>query len=367
MRDKLLRNLVRFIACAWFATGSHGAQAAFPNLQRTSNLDNLTFYAASSVRLPDGRQLFGGGSYGPSSDYSFTVARYNSDGTLDPSFNGTGFVQVPIWEYYEFVGVLVVQPDGRIVAGGVAADPVDRDHCYPAFCNEYPALIRLNADGTVDRSFNGTGRVVISIGEPNLGDDCCGSLTGLELQADGKIALISGRTAVARVNADGTLDRSFIGTDKVAQEVIPGSTMAIGAGFTGTWFDPQQGDQGFMLEVLPGAPMQMLATWFTFAPQGGQSWIFGLGPISGDSVTMQGIQTAGSGARFPPNFDAANIEVLPWGTLRFRFSDCNSGHVDWSSTVPGYGSGGMDLTRLTLPAGLTCSRSRAPNGGRIGA
>ena len=43
------------------------------------------------------------------------------------------------------------------------------------------------------------------------------------------------------------------------------------------------------------------------------------------------------------------------GTLTFRFSDCNHGHVDWNSSVPGYGSGGMDLTRLTLPAGLTCS------------
>ena len=130
---------------------------------------------------------------------------------------------------------------------------------------------------------------------------------------------------------------------------------AIGAGFTGTWFDPSQADQGFMLEVLPGAPMQMLATWFTFAPQGGASWIFGLGPISGGAVTIQGVQTGGSGARFPPSLDAANIAVLPWGTLTFNFSDCNHGHVAWVSTVPGYGSGGMDLTRLTLPAGLSCA------------
>ncbi len=129
---------------------------------------------------------------------------------------------------------------------------------------------------------------------------------------------------------------------------------AIGPGLTGTWFNPVQSGHGFAIEVLPGTPMQMLATWFTFAPQGGQSWIFGLGPISGDGATMQGIQAAGAGARFPPNLDAADIQVVPWGTLTFRFSDCNHGHVDWASTVPGYGSGGMDLTRLTLPAGLSC-------------
>jgi len=131
-------------------------------------------------------------------------------------------------------------------------------------------------------------------------------------------------------------------------------TPAIGPGITGAWFNPAQGDQAFMLEVLAGAPMQMLATWIVYAPQGGPAWIFGLGPIIGDGATIQGIQSAGSGARFPPNSDAANIQVVPWGTLAFRFSDCNHGHVDWTSSVPGYGSGAMDLVRLTLPAGLEC-------------
>jgi len=134
-----------------------------------------------------------------------------------------------------------------------------------------------------------------------------------------------------------------------AQNVI------IGAGFTGSWFNPAQNGHGFAIQVLPGSPMRLLASWLALAPQEGQAWVVGLGPIDGSRAILRGFQTAGAGGRFPPNFDAANVHQEDWGTLTFTFSDCNHGHVDWASSVPGYGSGGMDLTRLTLPAGLTCS------------
>ena len=128
----------------------------------------------------------------------------------------------------------------------------------------------------------------------------------------------------------------------------------IDPGFTGSWYDPAQNGHGFMLEVLPGTPMRLLAGWFTFTPQGGQAWITGVGEIDGSRAIVQGYRMAGSGGRFPPNFDAASVHHEPWGTLTFTFSDCGHGHVDWVSTASGYGGGGMDLTRLTMPAGLTC-------------
>jgi plastocyanin len=129
---------------------------------------------------------------------------------------------------------------------------------------------------------------------------------------------------------------------------------AIDGAYTGTWFNSAQSGMGFMVEVLPGSPMQMLAAWLTFSPQGDPSWIVGLGPIAGNRAILPAIQTVGSGARFPPSFDPTHVTSQSWGTLTFTFSDCNHGHVDWSSTIPGYGSGGMDLMRLTQPAGLNC-------------
>lgn len=128
----------------------------------------------------------------------------------------------------------------------------------------------------------------------------------------------------------------------------------ISAAFSGNWFDPGQSGQGFEIEILGGSTPQMSVLWFTFAPGGGETWIAASGPIDGTQATMDAYQISGPGALFPPHFDAAKLTPQPWGTLEFTFSDCNNGRVDWASTQPGYGSGTMALTRLTLPDGLGC-------------
>jgi hypothetical protein len=129
------------------------------------------------------------------------------------------------------------------------------------------------------------------------------------------------------------------------------TSVSIGPGFTGSWFDPTQSGHGLMLEVLPGN--RLLAMWFAFNPAGDQqSWFGGVGTYSGNTATITGA-TLPSGGRWIPNFNENTIVENPWGTLTFTFTDCNNGRVDFNS-VFGYGSGSMNLTRLTLPAGLTC-------------
>jgi plastocyanin len=128
----------------------------------------------------------------------------------------------------------------------------------------------------------------------------------------------------------------------------------IDSSYTGTWFNSAQSGMGFMVEVLPGSPMRMLASWLTFSPEGQSSWIVGLGPVDGNRAMLDATQTVGGGARFPPSFDPTRIATQNWGALTFTFTDCKNGRVDWSSALPGYGSGSMDLTRLTVPLGLTC-------------
>jgi hypothetical protein len=58
--------------------------------------------------------------------------------------------------------------------------------------------------------------------------------------------------------------------------------------------------------------------------------------------------------RFPPNFDPSKLQNLLWGMLIFTFTDCNNGQVSWQPVVAGYTSGSMPITRLTMPAGLSC-------------
>jgi hypothetical protein len=91
-----------------------------------------------------------------------------------------------------------------------------------------------------------------------------------------------------------------------------------------------------------------------FAPNGGQSWIVAMGPISGNTAVLQAAQAVGPGGQFPPNFNPARVNAKDWGTLTFTFTDCNNGQASWQPTAAGYTSGSMPIARLTMPAGLSC-------------
>lgn len=162
--------------------------------------------------------------------------------------------------------------------------------------------------------------------------------------------------------------------------IEPQSSMltTIPDGITGNWFGgSSQSGHGFSIEVLPNS--QLLAQWYTFTPSDGtnsggtQAWINALGPITGNTATLQANEMGGAGGFFPPNFDTNNVQVQQWGTLTFTFYDCNFGLVTWDTSgtgsgsgsgsgngsggtgASGYGSGSMPIQRLTMPAGLTCS------------
>ncbi len=168
------------------------------------------------------------------------------------------------------------------------------------------------------------------------------SETRASLSADGT-RLYFGR----KVNADDPGD-VFVAT---REAVAPPANVPITPGFTGAWYDPNQSGHGIFIEVLPG--QQMLAWWFTFNPDGTQqTWFGNVGAIDGDTATIDALQA--QGGRWIPNFDPANVTQPAWGRLVFTFTDCNHGRVDFASTVPGYGSGHMDLTRITEPLGLSC-------------
>jgi uncharacterized delta-60 repeat protein len=83
-------------------------------------------YARAIVQHPDGRIIVGGLRY---IDKSFPgntdvmVARYRTNGTLDPSFGGDGIVTTDIGSI-DGVAALGVQQDGKIIAaGGVTYNP----------------------------------------------------------------------------------------------------------------------------------------------------------------------------------------------------------------------------------------------------
>lgn len=120
-----------------------------------------------------------------------TIARLNTDGSLDPTFDaGTGFNAL--------VTRIALQPDGRVIAIGKfsSVNGVSRRN-----------VARLNADGTLDAGFQPT------FSAANTSD----TVFALAVQMDGKF-LIGGsfsqvngvsRFALVRFHADGSVDTSF--------------------------------------------------------------------------------------------------------------------------------------------------------------
>ena len=133
---------------------------------------------------PDGKILVAGSSISAGNSRGLMVVRYDTDGSLDNTFGTSGMVVtvVPGGGGYQSIADIAVQPDGKIVAAGdyvgTAGAPNDIDF----------VLVRYNASGALDTSFDGDGIAVLDLGSTN--ERCA----GLAIQPDGKI-LVAGSTA----------------------------------------------------------------------------------------------------------------------------------------------------------------------------
>jgi uncharacterized delta-60 repeat protein len=133
-------------------------------------------------------------------DDDFALARYHSSGILDSSFSDDGIVVLDLDTNNEGATSVAIQTDGKIVAAGYHYNGSNFDF----------AILRYNADGTPDPTFNSNGVVLTSVGP---GDDYARSLF---IQPDGKI-VVAGPVwngadydfALARYNTNGGLDNTF--------------------------------------------------------------------------------------------------------------------------------------------------------------
>lgn len=160
---------------------------------------------------PDGKIVAAGGATGQGG--RIALARYNPDGSLDTTFSGDGKLTTNFTKLHDVAFGLAIQGDGKMVAAGSAYD------------GALFALVRYNADGSLDPTFSGDGKVTTNI---TLSDDIA---TGVAIQADGKIAAAGlayngGRFALARYNANGSLDPSFSGDGKLTTNFTRGSDLA---------------------------------------------------------------------------------------------------------------------------------------------
>jgi uncharacterized delta-60 repeat protein len=165
-----------------------------------------------AVLQSDGKIVLAGFSHN-GTNYDFAVARFNADGSLDSSFDGDGRATT------DFGGVgaqgdrglsAALQSDGKIVIAGYLDNGGN---------NYAIAMTRFNANGTLDSSFGNEGQVTTTFpGTNSIGEN-------IALQNDGKIIVaghLEGNSqgfAVVRYNANGTLDSSLDGDGRVITRV----------------------------------------------------------------------------------------------------------------------------------------------------
>ncbi len=199
-------NVVR-IDATYGTTGRFTVDVGGPNQE-----DN----PFSSVLQPDGKLLVSGKGYNRTSgNFDFTVMRHLANGSLDPTFGWGGIVLTDFYGGHDEGLAVALQPDGKIVVAGLAARPGPE---FPQSCQisclTVPtdfAIARYNANGSLDSTFGLAGRVTTDFFG---GQEFAISVV---IQSDGKI-VVGGTAyrsksdadfALVRYNSNGARDTTF--------------------------------------------------------------------------------------------------------------------------------------------------------------
>lgn len=154
--------------------------------------------------------------------YVFSVARYLTNGTLDNTFGTNGYTLTPVGTQEDIGIEMAIQADGKIVVGGYSWDATMSGTDF--------ALVRYTAAGVPDNTFGTGGKVVV----PTTNSDYARAVT---IQPDGKIVL-SGQIATTASDMDfqtmrflpnGTLDNTFNGNGVSILPLSTGTDVALAA------------------------------------------------------------------------------------------------------------------------------------------
>jgi len=115
------------------------------------------------------------------------------------------------------------------------------------------------------------------------------------------------------------------------------------ARLSGSWYDPAHDGEGYNIEVLDDG--RVLVFWFTYDLEGKRRWLFGVGEERDEKIVVDNLMTT-SGGIFGPDFDPDTVARTTWGTLVFDL-DCGGGTATYNSDVEGFGSGVLNIVKLS--------------------
>jgi uncharacterized delta-60 repeat protein len=158
---------------------------------------------ANAVAIqPDGRIVVAGSTRPRVGPRVLAVARYLTDGSLDPTFGEDGIQQTAVGGDFPEVTALALDGMDRIIVAG----PTDDGHTW--------SVVRYDRNGTLDPSFGTDGRVTVRFAHRVLrSDSCCvlSELSDMVLEPDGGV-LLSGTTVDDRSNDEPPRNNQYFST-----------------------------------------------------------------------------------------------------------------------------------------------------------
>jgi uncharacterized delta-60 repeat protein len=175
----------------------------------TTDIGGFADSGEAMVLQSNGKVLVAGHSNN-GTDIDFALVRYNSDGSLDTTFDNDGKLTTD-FGFDDYGDSLLLQANDRIIVVGNSSSN-DGD-------NYDRALARYTSNGLLDPTFDLDGQII-----PVVGSNSYESASAAALQPDGKI-FVTGRTgsgsdfALIRYNSDGSLDPTFGTNGKVTTSI----------------------------------------------------------------------------------------------------------------------------------------------------
>jgi uncharacterized delta-60 repeat protein len=134
---------------------------------------------------------------------NFGLARFNADGSLDQPFGTNGSVQTSFGKYQAYAHAMAVQADGKIVVSGIVGVTGPKSF----FSLEF-AVARYTPNGVLDTSFGNSGIKIIDVGASLEPEGAFAGTQSLVLSGD-RIDLIGASSLndyVVQLTATGQLD-----------------------------------------------------------------------------------------------------------------------------------------------------------------
>jgi uncharacterized delta-60 repeat protein len=187
--------LLTIVACTSFSQAQYVDKTFGNNGYAVTNFGSSAILNSMAVQA-NGKIVVAG-----TDDENFAVSRCNTDGSIDNNFGNNGKVVTDIGNS-EDARAVVLQDDGKIIVAG------NTKVVSGSETQSQIAVVRYNADGSLDKSFGNNGIVITVVNKQ-------ASAYAMALQTDGKI-IIAGSTEsvdnsilLIRYNTNGAPDNSF--------------------------------------------------------------------------------------------------------------------------------------------------------------